>query len=184
MVTINKIGNSYNKTLIRMDCLSTDTKPIGEIDGIVLYNGSMIRELDTGKKYLYDEAAKEWHEVSNSSGGGGGGTGSGINVVHFELDQSQITPAIICDKTPEEVISLMDGQNPVVFTLDLGNGQVINQTTLYFAMSLAERYSVDFMTFIPSGSGGAEHNAISVFQVTISSSGFTVTANGSSVISA
>ncbi len=42
-------------------CLSTDTKPKAGMP-----NGSTCIEIDTGKKFLYDRAGDEWHEVSSS----------------------------------------------------------------------------------------------------------------------
>lgn len=41
------------------ECLSTDNKPT---DGI--NNGSKLFEMDTGKLYMFDGAAKEWLEWS------------------------------------------------------------------------------------------------------------------------
>lgn len=48
MVTINKF--TYD-----VRCLSTDTKPT---EGIP--NGSVCTEIDTGGKYMFDEAGKIW----------------------------------------------------------------------------------------------------------------------------
>ena len=50
-------------------CLSTDTKPT---TGIA--NGSVCIEMNTGKKFMFDEASGELVEVPSSGGGGGGGS--------------------------------------------------------------------------------------------------------------
>lgn len=41
------------------ECISSDTKPT---EGI--HNGSKLFEMDTGKVYMFDGAAKEWLEWS------------------------------------------------------------------------------------------------------------------------
>lgn len=60
------ITASYNNgdVLIESACLSTDTKPT---DGIA--NGSACIEMDTGDKYMFDEAGGQW--IKLGSGGGG-----------------------------------------------------------------------------------------------------------------
>lgn len=60
------ITASYNNgdVLIEAACLSTDTKPT---DGIA--NGSSCIEMDTGDKYMFDEAGGQW--IKLGSGGGG-----------------------------------------------------------------------------------------------------------------
>ena len=52
-------------TLVHSICLSTDEKPTAGIQ-----NGSVCIEMDTGKKYAFDEDGKRWIELS--SGGGNG----------------------------------------------------------------------------------------------------------------
>ena len=52
------------KSYIEAACLSTDTKPT---DGIA--NGSACIEMDTGDKYMFDEAGGQW--IKLGSGGGG-----------------------------------------------------------------------------------------------------------------
>ena len=56
-----------NKVYTESVCLSTDTKPT---TGIA--NGSTCIEMNTGKKFMFNEDAGEWVEVPDSSGGGGG----------------------------------------------------------------------------------------------------------------
>lgn len=65
MVSINRrvlYGEVYND----IRCLSTDEKPTEDVK-----NGSVLTEIDTGTRYLFDAVGREWHEVPS---GGGGGT--------------------------------------------------------------------------------------------------------------
>lgn len=49
------------------DCLSTDAKPTENIG-----NGSVLREMDTGKNFKFDADGAKWLEQPASGGGGGG----------------------------------------------------------------------------------------------------------------
>lgn len=60
-MAIRQEGNTYYG-------LSTDTKPTGAV-----LNGREFREMDTGKKYLFDAENGEWLEQPEEGGGGGGG---------------------------------------------------------------------------------------------------------------
>lgn len=42
--------------------LSTDTKPIDEVDDIKITNGSVFIEMDTKKIFMYDEENQAWLE--------------------------------------------------------------------------------------------------------------------------
>lgn len=78
----------FNKQLVAVEsgsvyvadiyCDSSDTKPTTE-----LANGSTLTEVDTGKKYLFNEATTSWVEVS---GGGGGGSANTKEVYTGMLD--------------------------------------------------------------------------------------------------
>ena len=70
--TMSKYGSNTNRPLSEIVGLSTDTKPTDSIEGIKIQNGSSFRELDTGKRFLFDAENTTWNEVS--SGGGGGGS--------------------------------------------------------------------------------------------------------------
>lgn len=62
MITVNRrimYGEAFND----VRCLSSDEKPTVEI-----VNGSVLTEIDTGKRYLFDADSRTWHEFS--SGGG------------------------------------------------------------------------------------------------------------------
>lgn len=51
--------------LIDGACLSTDTKPT---TGIA--NGSCLIEMDTGDRFMFDEAGSQWLNITNPGGGG------------------------------------------------------------------------------------------------------------------
>lgn len=80
-MAIRQEGNTYYG-------LSTDTKPTGAV-----LNGREFREMDTGKKYLFDEENGEWLEQPEEGGGGGGG----VMVVHLNSDTG------VLDKTWQEI---------------------------------------------------------------------------------
>lgn len=73
MVTITKIGEEYNSQILEISGLSTDPKPVDQIDGVFITNGSTFKEIDTGKEYTYNESAETWHINKSASSGGGGG---------------------------------------------------------------------------------------------------------------
>lgn len=59
MVTINRLGGQSINKNIEFYGLSTDEKPIEHI-----INGSILREIDTGKTYMFDAENMIWCEVS------------------------------------------------------------------------------------------------------------------------
>lgn len=61
--TLRKYGAKYNTTFCTFCGLSTDTKPVGVYEGITIANGSLYIEMDTDKKYLYDEENQTWNEM-------------------------------------------------------------------------------------------------------------------------
>ena len=71
MVTLIKYGalgggDKYNSNQMWIDGLSSETKPTGMIDGMVIPNGSVFTETDTGKTYMYDEENSLWYKVNIS----------------------------------------------------------------------------------------------------------------------
>lgn len=65
MITITTKKGTCGTTIITYEevrCLSTDTKPT---EGI--HNGSTLIEIDTGKKFLFDEVASAWNEITGSA---------------------------------------------------------------------------------------------------------------------
>lgn len=67
MFTNTKAGYVRDgKVLTESACLSTDTKPT---TGIA--NGSCLIEMDTGDRYMFDEAGSQWLNITHPGGGGG-----------------------------------------------------------------------------------------------------------------
>ena len=81
MVTLQKIGNYMNRAVLEITGLSSENKPIGTIDGIVITNGSTYEEIDSGIIFKYNEANKEWIEQPASGTAGG----------NISLDYSALT---------------------------------------------------------------------------------------------
>lgn len=71
MVTLDKIGEIYNRMVLELSGESTDVKPIEYISDRPITNNSIFKELDTGIDYKYSEEAKKWIPQPKSSGGGG-----------------------------------------------------------------------------------------------------------------
>ncbi len=72
MISINR-RQMYGEVYNDVRCLSTDDKPV---EGIK--NGSVLVEIDTGTRYLFDAEAGEWNVMPSSGGGGGGGGTAGV----------------------------------------------------------------------------------------------------------
>lgn len=68
MITFKAKDFDYSGTKDRVEgeCLSTDTKPT---EGIA--NGSCLIEMDTGDRFMFDEAGSQWLNITNPGGGGG-----------------------------------------------------------------------------------------------------------------
>lgn len=71
MITLQKVGNSMNRAVLEISGLSTDEKPVAELDGVHITNGSIFEEIDTGTIFKYNEDAKEWVEQPAVGGSGG-----------------------------------------------------------------------------------------------------------------
>lgn len=63
MISINQIGKVFNERVLELIGLSTDEKPIGEIDGEKIVNGSSFFEMDTGTLSMYDAENQRWIEL-------------------------------------------------------------------------------------------------------------------------
>lgn len=89
MVTLTKYGAKYNRLVLQLDGLSSATKPTNyfieyddngaEVSRMVIQNGSIYTEIDTGNTYMYDAENQLWYQYSE--GGGGGTPQSGIILV-------------------------------------------------------------------------------------------------------
>lgn len=63
MVSVaEKIDKGYNKAIFKFFALAGDTAPTDDHEGIKILNGSSLKEIDTGKDYLYDEENGKWEE--------------------------------------------------------------------------------------------------------------------------
>jgi len=60
MMSLLKIGDSFNKNVVSIVGNSTDTKPTTTIDGVTIYNGSTLYEMDTKIAYMFDEEHAQW----------------------------------------------------------------------------------------------------------------------------
>lgn len=120
----------FNKQLVAVEsgsvyvadiyCDSSDTKPTTE-----LANGSTLTEVDTGKRYLFNEATTSWVEVS-----GGGGGGSTNTKTHFENENLALLPEEI-----ENIASTLFGhstveENFVGLATAMGNGDASMMITI------------------------------------------------------
>ena len=66
--SVNNVQHTDGKTGLKIvgSCKSTDDKPL------TFANGSELREIDTGKLFVFNEAAEVWSEKAEGGGGGGG----------------------------------------------------------------------------------------------------------------
>lgn len=65
MVSLLKYGDKCNKSRMEFICKSTDEKPVGKFNGITIPNGSVIKEIDTGKTFMYDEGTESYMDVTS-----------------------------------------------------------------------------------------------------------------------
>lgn len=63
MVSISKVGEKANGRVLELSGLSTDVKPIGEVNGARIMNGSTYFEMDTCNISVYDEENRRWLEL-------------------------------------------------------------------------------------------------------------------------
>lgn len=61
-------GVARSRELFRFTGLASDTKPVTEYNGVLIRNGSIFIEIDTGKSYLYDEEGGKWIARSGNAG--------------------------------------------------------------------------------------------------------------------
>lgn len=60
MITYGRKAQTVNAWQFDFSGLSTDTKPIGEYEGLKIGNGSTFMEIDTKTLYYYDEENSRW----------------------------------------------------------------------------------------------------------------------------
>jgi hypothetical protein len=142
MVTLTKYGAKYNRLVLNIEGLSTDTpKPTvffyeyddngSLIAKTPIQNGSIYTEIDTGDTYMYDVDNTTWHKVSI---GGGGSTDSYTKAEtnallneKADLDNDGLIPA---SQIPPEVFERMkivqDDTERFSLTIDdVQNGDVV-----------------------------------------------------------
>ena len=99
MITENNAKNEYIG-------LSTDTKPVEGIE-----NASHFLEMDTDKRFMFDEQHGEWLEQKGEeSGGGGSASGLVVNVSYIEEVRTM-------DKTWKEIHDALENGVPVIVKL-------------------------------------------------------------------
>lgn len=143
MVTLTKYGDKYNRMVLRLEGLSTETKPVvtyieyddngAEVGRMAIQNGSIFTEINTGKTFMYDVDNTQWHEVS--VGGGGGGSVDAYTKAETDallgekadLNSDGLIPA---SQIPPEVFERMkvvqdDTERFALTTDDVQNGDVV-----------------------------------------------------------
>lgn len=155
--TMSAYGSNTNRPLSEIVGLSTDTKPTDSIEGIKIQNGSSFRELDTGKKFLFDAENTTWNEVSSGGGGGGGSTlieksisANGVyNASEDSADgYSKVTVDVANSYTAEDEGKVVD------------NGALVAQTAM--TEEITENGTVDTTLYssvtvnVPSGGGTSQ----------------------------
>ena len=65
-VTIDGVARS--RELFRFTGLASDIKPVTEYNSVLIRNGSIFIEIDTGKSYLYDEEGGKWIARTGNTG--------------------------------------------------------------------------------------------------------------------
>lgn len=61
MNVLCKYGAKYNTSLCLLCGLSTDVKPVISINGMSIPDMSVLIEIDTGLKYVYDASSHQWY---------------------------------------------------------------------------------------------------------------------------
>jgi len=120
MISVLKMGDKPCTSFVELVATSTDEKPIGKYNDVYIANGSILKEIDTGREYVYNEEGTVW--ILKNSGGGGGGGGSnnyenltnkpqinGVTLVgNKTLDSLGIATATEVETVTEELNSKID----------------------------------------------------------------------------
>lgn len=88
-------GTQMNRVILTLVGLS-DEKPVGIYKDILIGNGSVYREIDTGVDYQYDEAGQTWNVYSERGGGTAGLTAAGSGRVS-SLDGTELVSGPIVE---------------------------------------------------------------------------------------
>ncbi len=110
-------GATKSREVFCLVGLSSDTKPTTSYKGILICNGSVYDEIDTGKEYLYDEAGGEWHEQPEGDKKKDDPTAEEISVSRGSADAGK-------------VIVVGDDGKLLPVDLEVGEGQIAVDGTL------------------------------------------------------
>lgn len=113
MVQLVKYGTWYNTNVMRIDGLSTDTKPTDKFEGMAIPNGSIYTEIDTGDKYMFDAENKVWYKVSKN---------------YVSLDEHGFVPL---ENLPPEIYERMYGVADDDARFDLTTDEVQNGDVVF-----------------------------------------------------
>lgn len=128
-ITIDGVARS--RELFRFTGLASDTKPVTEYNGVLIRNGSIFIEIDTGKSYLYDEEGGKWIARSENTGRQ---ASSGSKDLSAALDA-----AIASQVNNERVISLTETQLASGSVIEaVGVPAYVGDVTQYAAYGISE----------------------------------------------
>lgn len=113
MVQLVKYGSHFNTNVMRIDGLSTETKPVDKFDGMAIPNGSIYTEIDTGDKYMFDAENKVWYKVSKN---------------YVSLDEHGFVPL---ENLPPEIYERMYGVADDDARFDLTTDEVQNGDVVF-----------------------------------------------------
>jgi len=123
MITVIKQGNAYNRRVISLEGLFTDTKPVEyfietdsngvEVARVYIENGSIFTEIDTGDKYMFDAENKVWYKVSKN---------------YVSLDEHGFVPL---ENLPPEIYERMYGVADDDARFDLTTDEVQNGDVVF-----------------------------------------------------
>ena len=137
------IGSNYLKAA-KLCGLSTDTKPTN------VGNGSTLKEIDTGKTYMFDAVGKTWYEQTSSGGGGGGGDDSSVMIVHVAKVTASGNTSLVPDAEFEDVMAAHEAGKLIVMEYMNSSASAIatyNEEDEGFHFELQFFYNGDFHMF-------------------------------------
>lgn len=108
MITLTRIGNEYNSQVLEITGLSTDEKPVGSIDGLVITNGSVFKEIDTGTEYLYNIESSEWIKDTTSASSTSGKDGEDGITPLLQKSDDAIQVSYDNGSTYEDLVALSE----------------------------------------------------------------------------
>lgn len=123
-------GVTRSRELYRFTGLASDTKPVTEYNGVLIRNGSIFIEIDTGKAYMYDEEGGKWSAQARGSG----------NVSSGSMDLSAALDAAIASQVNNtRVISLTETQLASGSVIEaVGVPEYVGDVTQYAAYGISE----------------------------------------------